>query len=174
MPTDPFTPPPEPGPPPPAPASLDAAASVPAPADSLTRFLAFLVDAVVVGVVSSVPLVGGLAGTIYVLLRDGLDVEFMRHRSLGKRVMGLRVLRDDGRAMDAAASFRRNWPLAFGSLSVLLLFIPVLGWLLIPFVLLAGLVFAIVEVVRVLTAEDGRRWGDALAGTRVVREEPAP
>jgi uncharacterized RDD family membrane protein YckC len=142
--------------------------------DRLTRFLAYLVDAVVVAALASVPLVGGLAGTVYVLLRDGLDVDFMRHRSLGKVVMKLAVVRDDGAPMDAMTSFRRNWPLAFTSLTVLLIFIPIIGWVLIPFVVLAGLVLVIVEIVKVLTAADGRRWGDELAGTRVVMAEDGP
>jgi uncharacterized RDD family membrane protein YckC len=141
--------------------------------DRLTRFLAYLVDALLVAAVASVPVVGGLAATVYVLVRDGLDIDVMRHRSLGKVVMKLAVVRDDGAPMDVATSFRRNWPLAFASLSVLLLFIPILGWFLIPFVILAGLVLVIVEIVKVLTAPDGRRWGDELAGTRVVFADEA-
>lgn len=136
--------------------------------DTLTRFLAFLIDGIVVGLVGLVPVIGGLAGIAYALFRDGLDVDFMRHRSLGKRVMKMAVVRADGGAMDLMTSARRNWPLVFGSLVQILLFIPVLGWVLIPFVGLAGLVLVIVEIVRVLSAPDGRRWGDTLAGTRVV------
>jgi uncharacterized protein involved in cysteine biosynthesis len=136
--------------------------------DTLTRFLAFLIDGIMVGLVGLVPFIGGLAGIAYVLFRDGLDIEFMRHRSLGKKLMKLDVMRLDGAPMDPLTSARRNWPLAFGSLTQLLIYIPVIGWILIPFVLVAGLVFVIVEIVKVLTATDGRRWGDGLAGTRVI------
>jgi uncharacterized RDD family membrane protein YckC len=141
--------------------------------DALTRFLAYLIDAIVVGALASVPLVGGLAGTVYVLFRDGLDVDFMRRRSLGKAVMKLTVVRDDGAPMDPMTSLQRNWPLAFTSLAVLLIFIPILGWILIPFAVLAGLILFVVEIVKVLTTEDGRRWGDELARTRVVVADDA-
>lgn len=145
--------------------ATDDAAKAP---DTLTRFLAFLIDGIAVGLVGLVPVIGGLAGIAYVLFRDGLDVDAMRHRSLGKKLMKLRVVREDGAPMDPMTSVRRNWPLAFGSLTQFLVFIPVIGWLLIPFVLIAGAVFVIVEIVKVLTATDGRRWGDSLAATRVV------
>jgi uncharacterized RDD family membrane protein YckC len=106
-------------------------------------------------------------------------IEVMRGRSLGKRLFGLTVVREDGLPMDAATSFRRNWPLGITVLTALLVFVPVLGWLLIPFVVLAGLVFFVVEVVKVLTDPDGRRYGDLQARTRVVVEQtrdarPAP
>jgi uncharacterized RDD family membrane protein YckC len=136
--------------------------------DTLTRFLAFLIDGIMVGLVGLVPIIGGLAGIAYVLFRDGLDIDFMRHRSLGKKIMKLDVIRLDGGPMDLMVSARRNWPLAFGSLTQLLIYVPVIGWILIPFVLIAGVVLVIVEIVKVLTANDGRRWGDGLAGTRVI------
>jgi uncharacterized RDD family membrane protein YckC len=145
--------------------TTDDAARAP---DTLTRFLAFLIDAVAVALVGLVPVIGGLAGVAYVLFRDGLDVDVMRHRSLGKKLMKLSVVREDGAPMDLMTSARRNWPLAFGSLTQFLIFIPVLGWILIPFVLIAGAVFVIVEIVKVMTAPDGRRWGDTFAETRVV------
>ena len=145
--------------------TTDDAAGAP---DTLTRFLAFLIDGIAVGLVGLVPVIGGLAGVAYVLFRDGLDVDFMRHRSLGKKLMKLSVVRDDGAPMDPMTSARRNWPLAFGSLTQFLIFIPVLGWILIPFVLIAGAVFVIIEIVRVTTNPEGRRLGDGYAGTRVI------
>ena len=136
--------------------------------DTLTRFVAFLIDAVAVAVIGLVPVIGGLVGAAYVLFRDGLDIDFMRRRSLGKKLMKLTVVRTDGQPMDLATSARRNWPLVFGSLTQLLLFIPVIGWILIPFVLIAGAVFVIIEIVRVLTNPEGKRLGDGFAGTQVV------
>lgn len=50
----------------------------------------------------------------------------------------------------------------------MLIFIPVLGWILIPFVGLAGLVIAVIEALRVMNDPEGRRWGDQLAGTKVI------
>jgi uncharacterized RDD family membrane protein YckC len=136
--------------------------------DALTRFLAFLIDAVAAGVIGLVPIIGGLAGAAYILFRDGFDVDFMRHRSLGKKLMKLDVVRLDGAPMDLTTSARRNWPLAFGSLTQALLFIPVIGWALIPIVALVGLGLVIVEILKVLSSTDGRRLGDDVAATRVV------
>jgi len=136
--------------------------------DTLTRFVAFLIDAVAVALIGLVPIIGGLAGIAYVLFRDGLDLEFMHRRSLGKKLMKLTVVRTDGLPMDPITSARRNWPLVFGSLAQLLVYIPVIGWILIPFVVIAGGVLVIIEIVRILTNPDGRRLGDGYAGTKVV------
>lgn len=136
--------------------------------DTLTRFVAFLIDAVAVALIGLVPIIGGLAGIAYVLFRDGLDIEYMRFRSLGKTLMKLTVVRTDGLPMDPMTSARRNWPLVFVSLAQILVYIPVIGWILIPFVVIAGIVLVIVEVVRILTGPDGRRLGDGYAGTKVV------
>lgn len=151
--------------PPPGAAPAAVAGATP---DTLTRFVAFLIDAVAIALIGLVPIIGGLAGVAYALLRDGLDLEVMRHRSLGKKLMKLTVVRLDGQPMDMATSARRNWPLVFGSLAQILAFIPVIGWVLIPFVVLAGAVFVIIELVRVLTTPEARRLGDGFAGTKVV------
>jgi len=151
-------------------AGMGAAAGAVAGAapDTLTRFVAFLIDAVAVALIGFVPIIGGLAGIAYVLFRDGLDIEFMQRRSLGKKLMKLTVVRTDGLPMDPMTSARRNWPLVFGSLAQLLVYIPVIGWILIPFVVIAGAVLVIIEIVRILTNPDGRRIGDDYAGTKVV------
>ncbi len=155
-----------PTPPPPSPTPTPAAPG--GPPDLMTRFLAFFIDAVIVAVVGLVPVVGGLVGILYILTRDGLAYDFMDGRSIGKKVMKLRPVRLDGLPMDVRTSVRRNWPLAFGSLTQALLFVPVIGWILIPFVGLAGVILVVIEVIRVVTRPDGRRWGDELAGTRVI------
>jgi uncharacterized RDD family membrane protein YckC len=136
--------------------------------DALTRFVAFFIDAVIVAAVGLVPIVGGIVGIAYILARDGLAYDFMDGRSIGKKIMKLRPVRLDGLPMDLTTSIQRNWPLAFGSLAQVLIFIPVIGWILIPFVGIAGTVIVVIEIVRVLTGADGRRWGDTMAGTEVV------
>jgi len=138
--------------------------------DLLTRFLAFFIDAVIVSVVGLVPLLGTLVGIAYALLRDGLTFEFMDGRSIGKKLMKLKVVRHDGSPMDMATSARRNWPLAVGSLAQGLLILPVIGWILLPFAVIAGAVLALYEAYKVYSAPDGRRWGDSLAGTKVIAE----
>lgn len=167
-------PPPPPGPtqepaPQPAPTAPAAAMAMKQPvtatagkADLTKRFVAFLIDAVIASVLTSViPVVGGILGAGYMLLRDGFEFDFMNHRSLGKRVMGLRPVLVGGGAMSMQVSIRRNWPFALGILTV----IPLLGLL---FVAIVAPILGLIEGVLVLTDDQGRRFGDKLAQTKVI------
>ena len=138
--------------------------------DLVKRFLARFLD----GIIAAVPymllalllpgflgdLTGAIAAAAYILFSDGLDVDFMRRRSLGKHLLSLRPQRLDGTPMTPEASLRRNWPLAVGYFGVL----PFIGWL----ISLLSLVLVVYEIYKVVTDPQGRRWGDELAGTRVV------
>ena len=187
---DPETPPSDPTPSPPPPATPVSAPAPAAPAppptagtgkpDSAKRFLALFIDGIIAGVIygllsavvtAIVPgnivtkiwvgaLIGGLGGGAYMLLRDGLDIDFMKGRSLGKKVMKLRPERIDGGPMTMETSIKRNWTLCLGYLGA----IPVVGWIL----GLASLGLGVYEIYKVLTDPAGRRWGDELAGTKVV------
>ncbi|MDF1522270.1 MAG: RDD family protein [Trueperaceae bacterium] len=157
-----------PTPTPPATPSPSPSPAIGGKPDTVARFLAYLIDAVAVYAVGMVPVIGGLVGIAYVLARDGLEYDFMDRRSIGKKIMKLRPVRLDGQPMDLRTSFMRNWPLTIGSLAQVLWYVPIVGWVLLPFVAIAGLAVAILEVVRVLTDPEGRRWGDLLAGTKVV------
>ena len=137
-------------------------------ADLVKRFVAAIIDGAVASVIGMIPVIGGLIGLTYILLRDGFEFDFMDYRSVGKKLMKLRPVKDDGTRMTLRDSFQRNWPLVFGSLVQILIFIPVIGWILIPFVALAGLALGIAEIVLVFTNPEGRRWGDRLAATKVV------
>ncbi len=128
------------------------------------RVLAYVIDWVVAMVIFAIlspisgPL-GSLVGAAYILLRDGFEFDFMRGRSLGKKLMNLTVTRTGSGVMDLATSARRNWPLALSMLPLGLL------WIIIaPIALAIGLY----EAYLVFTSEDGRRWGDKMAGTRVL------
>ena len=137
-------------------------------ADLGKRFIAAIIDAVIAAIVGLIPMIGGFIGAAYMLLRDGFSVEFMDHRSLGKKLMKLRPVKLDGGAMDLPASAQRNWMFALGALTLALLYIPVIGWVLIPIVGLAALIIGVMEIILVITNEDGRRWGDRLANTQVI------
>lgn len=137
-------------------------------ADVSKRVIALIIDAVISAALGLVPLVGGIVGTVYIVVRDGLDVDFMPNRSLGKKIMSLQPLRLDGQPVDLQTSLRRNWMFGIGALTSLLLYIPILGWILIPFVLLFSLGIGIYEIYLVLTDEEGRRWGDRIADTKVI------
>lgn len=137
-------------------------------ADQLKRFLAFLIDAVIVFLLTFIPIIGGLVGAAYMVFRDGFEFEPMKGRSLGKKAMGLKpVLAKDGRPCDLASSFKRNWILAIGAVIAI---VPVIGWA------LGGLLSALVyllEGILVITSPDGKRIGDNLAETMVVEEARA-
>lgn len=137
-------------------------------ADLGKRFLAALIDGIIAAVASAIPLIGGIAGAAYMVVRDGLDVEFMQNRSLGKKVMNLQPVMMDGSAVDVRASVMRNWMWGIGALTGVLLYIPILGWILIPIVAVIALGIGIFEIYKVLTDEGGRRWGDTLADTKVI------
>ena len=137
-------------------------------ADLGKRAVAAIIDGVISGVIGFIPIIGGLVGTAYMVLRDGLEFEFMDHRSIGKKLMKLRPVRLDGETVDIETSIKRNWMFGLGALIQVLRFIPVVWILLTPIVGVAALVIGIMEIVFVLKDEEGRRWGDTMANTKVI------
>ena len=138
--------------------------------DLSKRALAALIDAVIAMVVGFVPLAGGIAATAYWLVRDGLDLEFMDHRSIGKKVMKLRPVTLDGRPVDIATSVKRNWLFALGGITQFFA-MTIIGLVLAVPLGLIAFVIGIVEVVLVFTDAEGRRIGDKMAGTRVIETD---
>lgn len=133
-------------------------------ADILERFLAKLIDMLIVGALFAFPtFVGVLAGATYILISDGLNGGV----SLGKRVIGLKVISLEKAApCDFKSSIVRNS--VFG---VLILVYLLIGW--IPYIgkLLTFLLWtavAAVEMILIYTDDIGARFGDRIAGTMVV------
>jgi uncharacterized RDD family membrane protein YckC len=149
-------------------AAPPSAVPTPGKADLTKRFLAALIDGLLAGGVSLIPFIGGIIGALYILLRDGLQLDFMDQRSIGKKVMKLRPIRLDGQPMDVGTSVKRNITLCFGAVASIFVIIPILGWIVAILLGIVGLIVAIIELVLVLTDAEGRRWGDKLAGTKVV------
>ena len=157
---------------PPAPAPTTGTAK----ADLAKRFIAALIDGIIIGIagmiVGFVPFIGGpIAGVLvggYWLMRDGLDLDFADKRSIGKKVMKLRPIRLDGQPMDQSTSMKRNIPLAIYAIGYFLWIVPVAGHLIsIPIFMIGGLI-NLMEAILVLTDAEGRRWGDKMAGTKVI------
>ncbi len=137
------------------------------------RAVALIIDAVIAViavVVGLVPIAGGIAATAYWLLRDGMDLEFMDHRSIGKKVMKLRPVTLDGQPLDMEASIKRNWMFGLGGLTQLFAMTFIGLVIAIPRGLVA-LVIGIIEIVLVFTDPEGRRIGDKMAGTRVIETD---
>lgn len=137
-------------------------------AASLNRVIARTVDFIIVmAFLEIVPGVGYFAGLAYLLLADGL----FRGRSVGKKLMGLRVgisddLSDRVSECGYKESVYRNFPFAAAYLLAGIVWhIPVLGAVLSFIIVAAVLVF---ESLVMLGSENGRRLGDELAMTQVV------
>jgi uncharacterized RDD family membrane protein YckC len=136
-------------------------------ADLTTRAVAGFIDLlIVIGLARLPDVIGFLAASGYILIRDGL----FRSQSAGKKLIGLRVAACDGDAQPASyrESLLRNAPMA---LAFLLFLVPFAGWVLGPLVLC-------IEMLAALGDERGMRVGDLIARTWTVAEgtslAPAP
>ncbi|MFQ5742538.1 MAG: RDD family protein [Acidobacteriota bacterium] len=139
-----------------------------APVDK--RLLAAIIDGVIGLLVAFIPVIGGLLAATYWLVRDGLEAEFMDHRSIGKVILKLRPVTLDGSPTDITDSIRRNWMFAPAGL------IPFLAYTIVGLVFAFPLAFlvlivAIIEVYLVLTDPQGRRLGDKIADTIVIETD---
>ncbi len=148
------------------------------------RFLALLVDAVVGGAIFFIPGFGGPLSLVWILTRDALPFavtrsESLRNRSLGKRLLGIRLATDAGGGVTVRVSIRRNMPLVLGlllavAISPLFAMLDLgVGHALLAgpmalVVLLTGLVTVLGETIMAVRDDRGRRWGDRFAGTQVV------
>ena len=159
--------PPEPPPAPPAESVEPVAAGR---ADLGKRAVAIIIDAVIAFVVGLVPVAGGIVATAYWLVRDGLEFEFMDHRSIGKKIMQLRPVTEDGRPVDIMTSVKRNWMFAIGGVAQFFA-MTVVGLLVAVPLWLVATVIGIIEIVLVVTDAAGRRMGDKMAGTHVIESD---
>ncbi|MEK6693320.1 MAG: hypothetical protein AABY44_07845 [Nitrospirota bacterium] len=125
-------------------------------ANLLNRFIAKLIDLLIVGAfLKLLPPIGFLAGLTYLLIGDGL----YDGRSLGKKFIGLRVILT---GKDRGCSFResiiRNLPFGIG---YILFSIPWIGWIF-PLIIFSF------EGLLIIGSEAGARIGDEMAKTQVV------
>ena len=124
-------------------------------ANVLNRFIAKFIDFLAVMALSkALPQVGDVAALTYLLIEDG----FSGGRSLGKRLIGLHVVLDQGRRVCAfRESIIRNFPLAIGYLC---LYIPFIG------VVFLAVAFG-VEALLIIGNDRGIRIGDEFAHSHV-------
>lgn len=127
-------------------------------------YLIDFIPAVLMGLFGLIPLFGiiiaGLLLVPYWLLRD------ITGASLGKLLLGTRVMGKDGQEASVGARILRNLPLAVGPAFFI---IPVLGYLIGPPIALLAI---LIEAILVVT--QGERLGDRLAGTVVVKKADKP
>ena len=139
-------------------------------ADPVKRIIAFVIDAVVSMLIGLIPLVGGIIGALYMLLRDALPIEALEYQSVGKKLLKLAVVNveDPGAKIDYAASAKRNWMFSLGPIMLFFVLIPIFGWIIDILLGIALLILLITEIVKIFSHEKGIRWGDKTAGTMVV------
>jgi len=117
--------------------------STAATASDGNRIVAYLIDAIVSGTLYYIPYVGFVLVLVYFLTRDALP--FLDGQSIGKKVMKLRAVTEDG------APLTNNWGASIMRNIVLI----------IPF-------FPLIELVVLLTNPKKQRLGDQWAKTKVV------
>jgi len=123
------------------------------------RVVAAIIDGLIGGLISLVPVVGAVVGFAYMLLKDGL----LDGASPGKKALGLRVVAvDSGAGATYGDSLKRNLIFAIPNLITI---VPVLGVMIAP--VLALLVY-LVELYIAGMDPRGRRYGDHIARTQVV------
>lgn len=141
-------------------------------ADPVKRIIAFVIDAIASMIVGFIPLVGGIIGALYMLLRDALPIEALGYKSIGKKLLKLSVVKteDPTSKIDYADSAKRNWMFALGPIMLFFLFIPIVGWIIDILLAIAVFILVIIEIVKIFTDEKGVRLGDNMAGTMVIEE----
>ena len=141
-------------------------------ADPVKRIIAFVIDAVASMIVGFIPLVGGIIGALYMLLRDALPIEALEYKSIGKKLLKLSVVNTEAppSKIDYAMSAKRNWMFALGPIMLFFMFIPILGWIIDILLGIAVLILVIIEIVKIFTNEKGQRLGDKMAGTMVIEK----
>ena len=136
----------------------------------LNRIIARTIDFIIVAALYEViPRVGFFAGLTYLLIADGL----FEGRSVGKKLIGLRVIIYNNADKVTACSFKesiyRNFPFAVGFIVFgIFNIMPLIGWI---FSFIAAAVVVLFESLILLGSEKGMRLGDELAKTHVIEEK---
>ena len=136
---------------------------------AVTRTAAKGIDLLIVIVGGAIlPTVAGpLLGFVYSLCADGLPFEGFRGQSIGKRLLGLRVLhRPGGEPAGLKDSAIRNAPVG---VAMFFAIIPVWGWIIL---ILVGVPLLAIEVYLLFRVENGHRLGDVMADTEVAETDP--
>lgn len=125
----------------------------------LLRSAAKTIDFIIVAAAAEIiPRAGFFAGLAYLLISDGL----FDGRSLGKRLIGLRIISTaTNEPCSVRESILRNLLLCIG---VVLWKIPLIGWIFIVLIIAF-------EFVILLGSKEGMRLGDEIAKTTVIEEK---
>lgn len=141
---------------------------MPKSAGVFRRIIAAVIDSLIGSLFFYLPILGGLFGVFYILFKDAIMYRLTgypewQNKSVGKKLMGLKIVCRDNEIVDLETSARRNVILIPGRVIAI---IPLLGWLIGPIV---GGIFKLIELVVLTSDPNGIRLGDRLASTRVVK-----
>lgn len=169
--------------PPPPPYQQPAMSAAGQPGDLLTRFLARIIDGILVGVVSGIILgflgiaawgMGGRGGSWFMSVVGTLVsvalalgyyafMESTRGQTVGKMLLKLRVQNLEGQNPTLEQALRRNAFLAIQVVSV----VPILGGIISGLASLAAVIYIAVTINNDTATRRG--WHDQFAGARVVK-----
>ena len=60
------------------------------------RIIATLIDGIVAMIIGTIPFVGGIISSLYMLFRDALPIEALEYKSIGKKLLNLSVVKTEG------------------------------------------------------------------------------
>lgn len=140
--------------------------------DLVPRFLAALIDGLIGSIPLVIPIIGAIIGTAYMLTKDAIMYEITkdeqwRNKSIGKKLLRIEVRPEQSDQVDWATSIKRNIPLSLGTIIGI---VPLIGLILGPII---SILLAIIEIVLMLSSPEGKRLGDRIANTMVIREKSA-
>ena len=135
----------------------------------LNRVIAKIIDIFIFVTIAAIlpyPL-GPLAGFFYSICADGIQWGGFNGQSIGKRIMGLRVIHlPEGRTATMKDAAYRNAPVGVATFFAL---IPIWGWLILA---LIGIPLMVMEIYLMLTVATSHRLGDVMADTEVIEVHP--
>ncbi|HEX8548998.1 MAG TPA: RDD family protein [Cytophagaceae bacterium] len=132
-------------------------------ARSHQRIMAFAIDYGIAMLLLLIPYAGGALSFLYLICRDNLP--FMKYQSIGKKLIGIKVMQEEKSHIGVLASLKRN--IIFLPNALLL----IQGSSFYYPVLFINMITLVIELYLVYTAEDHKRLGDNFAETMVVEEE---
>ncbi len=133
------------------------------------RIIAAVIDSLIGSLFFFVPILGGLFGVFYILFKDAIMYRLTgypewQNKSIGKHLLGLKIICQEGKFVDLKTSAHRNAILIPGRVIGI---IPLVGWLIGPIV---GGLFKLIELLILTSDPQGIRLGDRLAATKVVED----
>ncbi len=142
---------------------------MPKTAGVFRRIAAAAIDSLIGSLFFFVPIFGGIFGIFYILFKDAIMYRLTgypewQNKSIGKKLMSLKIVCQEKAIIDLETSARRNVILIPGRVIGI---IPLLGWVLGPIV---GGFFKLIELLVLTSDPQGIRLGDRLADTKVVED----